>query len=378
MLLPERVVLVPLRDPPNPEAGVRLAAMIPKTGGVFMRVGFWMLGLILVGCGGTTLSNADDPSQPVARMTGSRTPSSSNDAGARGAEPDASSTAPPDAGTIASNPDAETAGVDSGANGGSPDAEASAPDADETPPDAGEAAPDADTTPDAQPTGIDLTGVWAVQIVSSQIIHTSIVGDQPSRVVILMRGDVAHSGVTAMATIQFCDINVDPVGGVTVIYPQAAVSSIGTEQFAIALSNNTVGASFTTQSATQLLGWRSMQPATDPLPTSDSDPRVFDPDGDGHPGVTIQTTGLLQADLYMVNRTTVALDGTVMSADLIAGLNATTITQVILGSTSFLVPNGPIDATTDPNANASTFTLVRLTGSNSCADIVAHAGTLFP
>jgi hypothetical protein len=248
-----------------------------------------------------------------------------------------------------------------------------------TPPDA-TSSPDAMGSPDAGMTGLDLTGTFAVQIVSAQVITTSLLGAQNTRVVTLARAEVMQSGLSAQAVVEVCGISMDPLGGETTTYPQAAIASLAHEHLSIALDGTNVGAHATTQPSAELLGWTSQTPLTDPLPTDPNDQRVTDPDHDGNPGVTLQISGFISGSLYIVNRTTIALNGTIMSADRVAGLNTTTIEQDVLGATNGLIPTGPVAAMADQDPNASTFAMVRLslTAPNACSDIIANAGTLFP
>jgi hypothetical protein len=239
-------------------------------------------------------------------------------------------------------------------------------------------APGPSGTPVNSTPGLDVGGVWALRIISAQIINAPIVGAQHSKITTLGRATITQNGIAAQAAIEICKIYLDPVGGVTTNYPLTAVHSLVPENMSITMSDNSVGGSFVGQPASELLGWMSQDPANDALPANAQDPRVFDQDGDGHPGVTLQASGLVSGDLYIVNRTTIGLSGKIMAADHIAGLDDTSFNQVVLGATDNLIPTGPIDAMKDPNADSSTFALMRLGQSgNGCGDINAGESMIF-
>jgi len=60
-------------------------------------------------------------------------------------------------------------------------------------------------------------------------------------------------------------------------------------------------------------------PYSDPLPQTDDDPRIFDADLDGYPGVTVTLYGFPAGDIYMIQRTWDSLNGAVRSSTLIEG-----------------------------------------------------------
>jgi len=61
------------------------------------------------------------------------------------------------------------------------------------------------------------------------------------------------------------------------------------------------------------------EPSTEPLPTSPDDPRVYDADGDGHPGMTMRFAGLVIGEAYLVQRTNSHMRGNFRSPEHIEG-----------------------------------------------------------
>ena len=64
---------------------------------------------------------------------------------------------------------------------------------------------------------------------------------------------------------------------------------------------------------------RLEEPATEPLPTTPDDPRVYDADGDGHPGMTMRFSGLIIGEAYLVQRTQSHMRGQFISPEHIKG-----------------------------------------------------------
>jgi hypothetical protein len=125
-------------------------------------------------------------------------------------------------------------------------------------------------------------------------------------------------------------------------------------------------------------GVRLENPESDPLPTSADDPRVFDQDGDGNPGVTVhvEVMGLIGGDIYVVQRDRTRLSGVVTSDVAIDGLVEWTSEQSVLGaSNAFLL--GGTAVRPDPDLSHSYFRARRVEGHVTCADLADVAEALF-
>jgi hypothetical protein len=114
-----------------------------------------------------------------------------------------------------------------------------------------------------------------------------------------------------------------------------------------------VDGSLSARDLTWLWGLKSMtDPVNDPLPTEASDPRVFDEDTDGNPGVTL-TISFPAGDRYMVRRALWSFDKSTTSADnaWITGSLAFDVDEVALGATDpSLMTVAPITSRTSCNS----------------------------
>lgn len=114
---------------------------------------------------------------------------------------------------------------------------------------------------------------------------------------------------------------------------------------------------------------------SEPLPTEPADPRVLDLDRDGHPGLTVRVTGLVDGEVYLVQRITSDLDGA-LAGDTLDGLVGWQTEESVLGADHpALAMGAPL--TPDPDPAASTFRSTRIAGDQGCAWILENAERVF-
>jgi hypothetical protein len=89
------------------------------------------------------------------------------------------------------------------------------------------------------------------------------------------------------------------------------------------------------------IGIKIADPATEALPSDPNDPRIFDADGDGHPGVTssVKVSDALRGDIYLARREIFIYNLTQQNPDLLTGTITDKSEQLILGASNpaFLV-----------------------------------------
>lgn len=126
------------------------------------------------------------------------------------------------------------------------------------------------------------------------------------------------------------------------------------------------------------IGWKWTSPS-DALPTTASDPRVFDQDGDGHPGVTMNIPyGGTTSKEYFVQLERDVLKGTVAANGDLVGTTTDTSELNALGSDNNLIAAVTVTWTADSNTADDTVRLVRVPMPLACQDLMAQAKTLFP
>ena len=126
----------------------------------------------------------------------------------------------------------------------------------------------------------------------------------------------------------------------------------------------------------ELNGVRLDNPEADALPTDDRDPRIYDQDGDGQPGMTVVIEGIIDGEVQVVQRTRTRHRGT-LSAGVINGTVQWQADEEILGADNDLLAQG---ASVEPHTNAdkSWFVARPISAGQTCADILEAEDTFFP
>ncbi len=225
--------------------------------------------------------------------------------------------------------------------------------------------------------GMELSGVWAQRYCQNEHYDTALGADDGTRVSIA-RTDMTQDGRLLYETSQVCDLSVPQIGSVVVEFPDALIDAIPVMETVRELDVNAVGAIYENSDdpLVQLIAWHPDGDAmTEPVPTDAQDPRVFDMDHDGFPGATaeIEVLGILSGQMYVVARTIMWVDGTVVSETEISGTVEADSEQNTLDASDDMF-NQSTDVTQMPG---STFMKVKIDPGTNCDAIVATADSIF-
>jgi hypothetical protein len=121
-----------------------------------------------------------------------------------------------------------------------------------------------------------------------------------------------------------------------------------------------------------VLGAKLRDPEHDPLPESAADPRVFDHDGDGKPGVTVRVRGIVNGEVQVVQRGASALHGERDAHGFHGAVHFRT-EDVVIGATKAALRKR---TKTHPDPSRSTFVLRKVRADLDCAEAVAAARRL--
>lgn len=223
----------------------------------------------------------------------------------------------------------------------------------------------------------DLSGVWAQLVVSSQLSDVPFAGRVCQQTISIQRVSIRQNGNSVTLEAQTCALEFDSgTSLVQIRFPERFVSSLGIDVKQAQFDPSTV--SFVQPRTTYLRGVRLQDPEKDPLPTDPKDPRIFDQDEDGKPGMTIIASimGLLSAEIYVIQRDWNILRGRLTSSTTLDGLVEWGSEQVILRATNpiFLNANPTFP---DPNPNNSFFRSTRVNNETSCEQIRAQRDKIF-
>jgi len=228
---------------------------------------------------------------------------------------------------------------------------------------------------------LDLSGVWAMVQITSEIAKIPIVGNRTRTTTTYLRLIIEQTGDALSILETNCGTNIDDgTVMVSTTIPDAFLRSLGVTERAAHLESVSEADPSTGNPSperrivfpwsTQVLGARLEDPENDALPTDAADPRVFDQDNDGHPGMTVRVEimGLIGGEVYVVQRNRNRLIGTVVSPGFIQGTIEWETEQVILAASSpFLASGG--QGSPDPDPERNFFLARRIDPMLDCADI---------
>lgn len=162
-----------------------------------------------------------------------------------------------------------------------------------------------------------------------------------------------------------CRVEQTPVLSVVTSIPQPLVDSLDPREWIGVLDGNLAGSNYFSQRSTELWGLTLQDPELEELPTVPTDPRVFDQDHDGNPGVTLDL-GTNLCSMYVVQRAISQWKGKVDSAIQLSGTGNNQTTQIALGGTGGFCASQ--FKTTNPPDSAR-FVLRRVDGQHGSVNI---------
>lgn len=216
-----------------------------------------------------------------------------------------------------------------------------------------------------------LAGRWVMVQVMPALTSLPLVGDVELTTVSTAFVDVEQSGPSVVLRDTYCftDVRMMPAVASSQV-PDAFLASLFPAPRRALLEPNGGGWRFVQHSAIEVRGAAVGDPACDSLPTEEDDPRVWDQDADGHPGLTVNVTvaGLVSGETYVVQRLQFSLVGKLVDCDTISGSMSWTSEQnVIAASNPLLLASYTYDPHPDPTR--SVFVMRRADPSWTCETI---------
>lgn len=162
-----------------------------------------------------------------------------------------------------------------------------------------------------------------------------------------------------------CHVEQTPILGMATTIPDVISRSLPVRSYVGLLDDTTIGSAYQSRLDIELWAVHLDDPGNDALPTAADDPRVFDQDGDGKPGVTL-VLGDNTCEMYVVQRGEMKWSGSVVSATRIEGGGSSTSEQVVLSSTGGFCATG--HRTWFPPQDAR-FALLRVDGAHGAINL---------
>ena len=235
-----------------------------------------------------------------------------------------------------------------------------------------------DVSDDPTVGGFDLTGTWAQLHVTSRMSKPAIGDPKASPTTSILLVKITYESGRFFMESDLCSLTLGQTSTlVTTVVPQAFTDSIATVKREFTLIDSDGVVQFFEPEHVDLYGVNLANPQTDKLPEEADDPAVWDQDGDGHPGMTIQISGIIQGDFYLIQRTISSMTGPVEADDRFDGLVASATEQVYLGTNNETLMNFIPETYADTDPSHSYYRHTRVDPSWGCTEIVKNQDTLF-
>lgn len=223
----------------------------------------------------------------------------------------------------------------------------------------------------------NLDGTWAQQVVTTAVSKVPIVGKVVTRTVSVQKVDISQKGDKIEMQTRVCAIKVhSSVDVVETHIPDRFVAAMGVVKRPAKLVEKDGAYHLHVPKKTEVLGMRLRSPSSENLPTETDDPRVFDQDGDGHPGVTVKVSGIIDGSLYIVHRGWDRLRGKLSGTNSIDGDVTWSLEQKVVDSTSIFLGDPP-ESRAHKSKKKNHFKMRRVKNGTDCDTIVKRRARLF-
>ncbi len=223
----------------------------------------------------------------------------------------------------------------------------------------------------------DLSGTWARLEVTTEVSQVPMVGKMTTthRAIALLT--IAQSGRKLTLRERLCGVRLEsdrPEAGVALGAGFVAGAPILTRH--ARLQKRAGSWRFHADELVEVHGAELARPQTDPLPTDADDARVRDVDHDGHPGMTVEISGMVAGSIRLAQRLRTTARGLVRSLNRFDGLVTWSSDQSILDATNLFLRTPPPSAPHKDPAR-SWFRAERVAADADCASVMRDAARLF-
>lgn len=223
-----------------------------------------------------------------------------------------------------------------------------------------------------------MVGVYATQLRMAMIMDVPILGELENISHALLLTEVRANGMGGLEMVENgCGARSAAGDTIQVEIPAAIPQSIEAPVTTLIVweENNVVN--WSRPQLVAPVGVRLEDPVNDPLPTDPNDPRIWDQDTDGAPGVTVKVMGFAAGDLYIIQKQVSSLRGVLNEDGNLEGNVVDDSEQVTIGSTNPLL-NQQIPSRPNPDRSLSTVRSVKMNDPVDCDWLLANQADLFP
>lgn len=220
----------------------------------------------------------------------------------------------------------------------------------------------------------DLDGTWVMLQVYPRIAVLPLVGESSQTSFVVQRVSIEQVDDSLTLTDSYCFTFIEDTSLLaTTEIPAKFMAALRPHPRQAELRDHDGEITFIQERYIEVRGANLDDVSTEALPIDPDDPRVWDQDEDGFPGMTVNVNllGFIKAQIYVVQRVQYELSGTVVSADRVEGIIEWSDEQVVLGATNSLLM---ADSTgyPDPDPSKHTFVMIRAQEAWTCEWLAEH------
>lgn len=219
-----------------------------------------------------------------------------------------------------------------------------------------------------------LPGAYKLEMIMASTTRVPLFGSSKSASKSVSLVEIRRDGNGLVQNHQVCDFRVlEDSKMIKMIFPEKFIAALAKHTYPIQLEKNAEGWRYRADLGIERIGYRA-NGTEEKLPNKIDDPAVYDWDGDGHPGATLQLSIPLlpTGQLYVVQRGQSILTGHIMQPGKIEGhIEVRHFDQKVLGAwPGFLAKSPEIE----PNPKESRFTLSPIATGTTCESLRAVNG----
>ena len=223
----------------------------------------------------------------------------------------------------------------------------------------------------------DLTGVWAHQEIASSLSSVPLIGDVETTTIDTLLVRMVQSGGRVEMVAESCGMDTfgtSDAGQVRI--PPSYIDAMEPSQRSAVIEPWDQGYRLRQERYTRVLGAELTDLENEPLPEEHDDPRVVDIDGDGEPGVTVLMDGLLEGEIYLLQRSWIELCGAVLSPNRLEGYIRWGTEQSVVDASSLFLESTP-DSVPNPDWEMQRFVSCRVEDDMTCEQLFTDREAIF-
>jgi len=209
-------------------------------------------------------------------------------------------------------------------------------------------------------------GAYKLEMIMASTTRVPFFGSSKSASKSISLVEIRRDGDGLVQNHRVCDFRVlEDSKMIKMIFPEKFIAALAKHSYPIQLEKKAAGWSYRADLGIERIGYRP-NGTEEKLPTKIDDPEVYDWDGDGHPGATLQLSIPLlpTGELYVVQRGQSILTGRMVQPGKIEGhVEVRHFDQKVLGAWPGFLARSP---EIEPDPKESRFTLSPIAADSTC------------